>query len=125
MSFESDLTKKKKRKGIIRIIIGIVIPILFSSPFLSHLSVYGRCASLSGTISDCVVYAGIAGLGIIIGSALIIVGAINIVEKNRLSKKEFDIKNEIAKDEKIKELEKRLEKVEEEKTKSEDKPENS
>jgi len=130
MSSDSELAKKKKRKGIRRIVIGIVILVLFTFPFLSHLAAYGRCATLSGVISDCEVYAGLFGIGIIIGLILIIVGAINITEKNILSKKEFDVKNEMVKDEKIKDLEKRLEKIEDEKTKSqndssEDKPENS
>jgi len=118
MSSDSELTKKKKRKGIIRIVIGIVILVLFSFPFLSHLAVYGSCYYLSGVISDCEVYAGLFGIGIIIGLISIIVGSINITEKNILSKKEFETKKEIAKDEKIKELEKRLEKVEDDKNES-------
>ena len=53
--------------------------------------------------------------------SLTIIGIVTLSRRNKLSKKEKEKK----KDEKIEELENRLKKVEEEKSKSDDNPENS
>lgn len=119
MSFESNLAKKKKRKGIGIIIIGIIILGLLTFPYFSYLSAYGLCRGIAGILTDCEIYAALAVLGIMIGLTLIVIGIIFIAQKNKLSINERRIKNEMDKDEKIKELEKRLERVEEDKTKSE------
>jgi len=65
------------------------------------------------------------GIGFLFGIVLFIRGAYTISNRYKLSKKEKAKLKELNQDEKIKELEKRLEDIEGDKTKSEDNPENS
>ena len=131
MSFESDLAKRKKRKGVGIVIAGIIIFGLFTYPIFVILLTSSKCIIIPGIFTDCQFYIGLALIGFFLGLTLIVIGVNFITQKNKLSISERRIKNEIDKDKKIKELEKRLEKIEDSETKSkndsssEEKPENS
>jgi len=116
MSFEESLVKKKINKGLTYLIIWGVLII----SILSYLGVYHNISPKSHLLDLIIGY-----FFPIIGIPFFIKGIITLAKRKKLTNKERIQKNDIEKDEKIKGLEKRLEKVEEEKSKSDDNPENS
>lgn len=106
MSFEENLAKKKKRKGIAYLIASSIfwIPFLISwSQSVLGIEMY---SVIGGT--PILIFANIFPL---IGLLLTIKGIITLAKRNKLTKKEN--------------VESRLQKLEQEKSKSDDNPENS
>ena len=125
MSFEENLAKKKKRKGIAHFIIGAITIFLFSFPaILLGIATDWYCPDI-GILLDCHYFFLFSGLGFLFGIVLFIRGAYAISNRYELSEKDKAKLKELNQDEKIKQLEKRLEEVEEDKTKSKDNSENS
>ena len=125
MSFEENLAKKKLKKGIIYIIIGVIIPtpaFVLVQQYIANVGIYS-CGRFGFT--DCDFFIIIWFITGLIGLVVIIKGLVIIGKRKKLTKIENVQKEDIDKDKKIKELEKRLDKIEESKTKSEDNPENS
>jgi len=116
MSFEESLVKKKIYKGLTYLIIWGVLII----SILSYLKFYHNNFPKSDPLDLIFGY-----FFPIIGIPFFIKGIITLAKRKKLTNKERIQKNDIEKDEKIKGLEKRLEKVEEEKSKSDDNSENS
>jgi len=116
MSSDSNVVKNKTRKGVTYLVIGIIltIPMILNSGYF----ISGFPVLLSGNYCqeiyyDCGIYM-LGGLFLyFIGIGVFLKGVATLAKRKKLSLKEVIKKSDIDRDKRIKELEKRLEGLEE------------
>jgi len=117
----SDLVKKKTRKGFIYLGIGVILGIplnLNTGFFISGFPTLMTSENCVGFVEICRYFLYGSWVTFVIGIPVFFKGLVTLVKRKKLTNKEMIQKSDIKKDEKIEELENRLRKVEEEKSKS-------